>query len=150
MRAAAIITSIALVLCGCQSHRFLIDEVLRAPSHPHVTLVSVVATKDSPAQGYTVSPFPTLVYPFDYAKIGIDGEVVVRLRVGKDGFVKEASIVKSSDQKFEAPVLSATQHWTFKEAAEIPANEPRGMILDCTISFSCQEENSFRFEVRQK
>lgn len=65
----------------------------------------------------------------------VAGEVTVRLTIGKDGLVKDAVIVKSSDKSFEPTVLGATAQWRFTETSEIPPAEPKGLIVDCVIKF---------------
>jgi TonB family protein len=130
----------AVVLCGCQSRRIYTDAVLRAPIYPHVILESVEATKDSAVSGYPTPPLPMPVYPFEHARMGIEGLVLVRLTVAADGRVKEATIIKSSEREFEEPVLAATKHWKFTTMPEFPPPEVPRMILDCTFHFSCEEE----------
>jgi TonB family protein len=106
----------------------------------HVRLEQVAATKDSPAWGYPVSQFPMPVYPRKPAEMGYGALVLVRLKIGKDGLVQEASIMKSSDKDFEESVLFATRQWKFREGQEIPEAEPKGMILECTINFFVEDD----------
>jgi TonB family protein len=73
-------------------------------------------------------------------RAGIAGEVIVRLVVGTDGLVKDASIVKSSQREFEAAVLSATREWRFREIPELPPAPAKGIIVDCRLKFAFDED----------
>jgi hypothetical protein len=57
--------------------------------------------------------------------------------IGKDGFVKDALVVRSSGKEFEEPVIAATKRWRFHEMGENPAKQSKGMIVECSLRFSC-------------
>jgi TonB family protein len=138
MRTALTFGLCALMLCtACATKRSVVYGGL-ARAEPHVTLESATETKDSPAHGYAVSPFPMPAYPFELIRAGIWGEVTVRLLIGKDGAVREATIVKSTQKEFEVPVLFAVKSWRFRETAELPPVEAKGMIVDCSFKFSLE------------
>jgi TonB family protein len=52
-------------------------------------------------------------YPPELQAAKVQGEVVVRFIVDANGVVNSARIVRSSDPRFEAPVLAAIPQWTF-------------------------------------
>ena len=72
-------------------------------------------------------------------RAGIEGLVDVRLTVGKDGFVQEAHIIKSSQREFEEPTLIAVRHWKFLEVKEPAQAETLGATVDCRIKFGFDE-----------
>lgn len=124
---------------GCHSTRKVYAGGV-AERKPIVTLEAVTDAKESPARGYPVLPYPTPAFPWGMVRAGIEGEVIVRLVVGTDGLVKEASIVKSSQREFEAAVLSATRLWRFREIPDVPPVPARGLVVDCRFKFAFDED----------
>ncbi len=61
----------------------------------------------------TVLTNPSPVYPEMARQAGIEGRVYVRARVGRDGRVRAASIVRSDNAIFDAAALDAVRRWTF-------------------------------------
>jgi len=57
-------------------------------------------------------------YPPALRYLGIGGEVVTEISVGRDGTVTDASIVYSPLPEFEAPALSAVKKWRFVPGAK--------------------------------
>ncbi|MEO6569582.1 MAG: energy transducer TonB [Opitutaceae bacterium] len=125
----SVLLSFCLDCAGCIS-----------PGEPLVTLVSVTQAANSPARGagYPISTFPLPVYPRDFARAGITGDVTVRVTVGKDGRVAGAKITKSNLQEFESPVLAAIMSWRFFEMREAPHADRKGLIVDCVFQFSLE------------
>lgn len=60
--------------------------------------------------------YETPRYPEDAREAGLEGTVTVRLTVGEDGRVIEASIVESSDPAFEGSALEAASRCGFRPA----------------------------------
>jgi TonB family protein len=56
-------------------------------------------------------------YPELAKRAGLEGTVLIRLWIGKDGTVKQASMVKSDAEIFNGPSLEAAKKLTFKPAA---------------------------------
>jgi RNA polymerase sigma factor (sigma-70 family) len=54
------------------------------------------------------------VYPFAMSRAGITGEVTVALVVDTNGDVREAHVVKSTQQEFEAAAVEAVLKWKFR------------------------------------
>lgn len=52
-------------------------------------------------------------YPAGLARDGINGRVLVRFVVGKDGFVRNAVVRESTRSEFEAPAILAVSCWRF-------------------------------------
>ena len=135
---ACVVLVVALMAGGCQSRRVGFYGGV-APSVPLVTLESVTATKDSPSWGYPVFQFPRPWFPLEMLRAGVAGEVVVRAKVGADGAVQSASIMRSTQREFEPCALSAVQRWRFVEFVPPTQRSPHGYTVDCLIKFGFDE-----------
>lgn len=138
MRAFLILIAAGLFSAGCQSHPWMCAGGF-SERIPRVALGEVAEVQGLPSHGYPVSHFPMPVYPFELVRAGIAGEVVVRARVGTDGIVREATIVKSTQREFELPTLNAVERWRFFEFLDPGVKERRGMIVDCHLVFDFDE-----------
>ncbi len=61
----------------------------------------------------TVVTRPAPEYPEIARQAGIEGRVAVRVRIGRDGRVREASVVQSQNAIFDDAALDAVRRWTF-------------------------------------
>ncbi len=130
--------AILLALSGCQSRMATAGAGLM-PNTPVVTLEGTTVLPESPAQAYPSATMPMPLFPFQLVRAGIAGEVEVKLAIDRDGFVKEATIVRSSQQDFEAPTLIAVKQWRFIEAILPGAKEKLGALVKCRIKFAFDE-----------
>ena len=55
-------------------------------------------------------------YPAAARQVNLEGEVVVEFVVEADGHVSQATVTKSSDERFNASALAAVQRWVFVSA----------------------------------
>jgi TonB family protein len=124
---------------GCRS-RIGICAVVDKYRDPLVTLVDISATHDSPARASVVSPFPAPLFPRNMYLAQIEGLVVVRVTIGKDGIVKDVVAIKSTQKEFEEPSVNALMRWKFIEIRDPGVKEHSGAIIDCTIKFTFKEE----------
>ena len=72
---------------------------------------------------------------------GVQGIVIVRLEIDKDGRVKNAVAIKSSQREFEEPVLLVVRHWTFNEVLHYGSTLRKGAIVDCEFEFTLQDDD---------
>jgi TonB family protein len=70
---------------------------------------------------------------------GITGEVIVRVHVGADGLVRQAAVLKTTQQEFGPPAVSAVERWRFVEYLDAGVTRRRGMVVDCRIIFALDE-----------
>src|SRR4051812_48031280 len=101
-RPRPIILAVIAVLAGCRTPMEMDANPMVSPP-ALVTLEDTKETKDSPAQAYPSVTIPMPVFPRDLWVSGIEGTVVVRLTIGKDGLVKNAVATQSSMKEFEGP-----------------------------------------------
>ena len=117
------------------------DDVRRivAVNHEEPLELSVRVKVDpgTPAGAKVVDPVPVkktnAVYPEDAKKQGVQGKVVARLKIGTDGLVKDARIVKSI-RLLDQATLDAVKQWTFKPATL--DGKPVEAEADFTVSFT--------------
>lgn len=81
----------------------------------------------------TVATRTMPVYPEIARQAGLEGRVTVRVRVGRDGRVKEASIVRSDNGAFDDSALAAARQWTFTPG--IQAGQPVEVWMTIPIRF---------------
>ena len=135
----AFLALVGVAHIGCQS-RMQMCAVIKTNREPLVTLVDTTETNDSPARACVISPYPTPVFPRDLYLAQIEGSVVVRVTIGKDGRVKDAVAIRSSQREFEEPSVAAVKRWKFLEMRDPGVKENFGAVVDCTIKFSFEEE----------
>jgi TonB family protein len=130
-----ILAVIACVLIGLYSTGSLFD---RNPAKGKVTLISIVPAVSSRnshidvAEGtvlYSVDP----TYPVDALRQGVQGEVVLQVRVSKDGFVYSARAIRGE------PILNqaaeeAARH--FRLSPYRMNDKPSDMAAQITFNFS--------------
>jgi protein TonB len=74
-------------------------------------------------------------YPEHLRTRGIEGTLVVRYRIGKDGRVKDTSIVLPPEQReFAEETLSAMRHWRFRPYRDA-SGELKEMAHELTVEF---------------
>ena len=110
---------------------------LGPPGPPKVLLTALTAADGSPARVYPLIPIPEPLYPYDFVRAGVNGEVVVRLQVNAKGRVVEAAIVKGSHRELEKAVLVAMDRWVF--AGDLPGAGAPDLPFDCTFKFQAAE-----------
>ena len=81
----------------------------------------------------TVASRAMPVYPEMARHAGIEGRVTVRVRVGRDGRVKDASVVRSDHVLFDDAALDAVRRWTFTPG--IQAGRPVEVWVTIPIRF---------------
>lgn len=81
----------------------------------------------------TVATRTLPVYPELARQAGLEGRVTVRVRVGRDGRVKEASVVRSDNGAFDDSALAAARQWTFTPG--IQAGQPVEVWMTIPIRF---------------
>jgi len=133
---ATMVLPALLLLGGCATERYYGG--IYSSSTPEVTLVAATVTDDSPAWGYPLIPFPLPIYPLALARAGLTDEVTVRLVIDKDGYVKNATILKYRFKELADSVLNATSRWRFREFSPWRLAEPKGLIVDCRLKFSIE------------
>ena len=138
LRRAVTSMAILLALSGCQS-RAPMDAHGLMPNTPVVTLESTTVLPESPGQAYPSAAMPMPLFPFQLVRAGIAGEVEVKLAIDRDGFVTEATVLRSSQKDFEAPTLVAVRQWRFVEAVLPDAKAKSGAIVKCRIKFAFDE-----------
>jgi TonB family protein len=89
------------------------------------------------ADAKVVNPVPikkaNAVYPEDAKKQKVQGTVVVRLKIGTDGLVKDARIVKSI-KPLDQATLDAVKQWTFKPGTV--DGKPVEVETEITVNFT--------------
>ncbi len=70
---------------------------------------------------------PTPVYPDTAREAGIEGRVLLRMRVGRDGRVVDAQVHHSTHPLFDAAALAAGWRWRFEPA------RLRGKAVEATV-----------------
>ncbi len=101
-----------------------------APPPPHVVAAPRGEVVELPPVPDTqpVPVFrPTPVYPDTARDAGIQGRVVLRMRVGRDGRVVDAQIHHSTHPLFDAAALDAGRRWRFEPA------RLRGEAVEATV-----------------
>jgi len=87
-------------------------------------------------------PTPTVqgrpVYPFEMRRAGITGTVTVQFIVQKNGTVRDAFALKSTQREFEAEAVKAVSKWKFKPGQRGGAPVDTRMNVD--IVFSLNDE----------
>lgn len=87
-------------------------------------------------------PQPTVqgrpLYPFEMRRAGITGTVTVEFIVQKNGAVRDAFAVKSTQREFEAEAVKAVSKWKFKPGQRGGAAVDTRMRVD--IVFSLNDE----------
>jgi TonB family protein len=126
---------IACLLIGLYSTWNLFD---RNPAKGKVTLISIVPAVSSRnshtdvAEGtvlYSVDP----TYPVDALRQGVQGEVVLQVRVSKDGFVYSARAIRGEPILNQAAV-EAVRHWQLSPYRM--NDKPSDMAAQITFNFS--------------
>jgi len=126
---------IACVLIGLYSTWMLFD---RNPAKGQVTLISIVPAVSSRnlhthvAEGtllYSADP----TYPVDALRQRIQGEVVLQVRVSKDGFVYSARAIRGEPILDQAAV-EAVQHWPLSPYRM--NDKPSDMAAQITFNFT--------------
>ncbi|HEX2851770.1 MAG TPA: energy transducer TonB [Opitutaceae bacterium] len=140
-RFASWLLPVLLVLNGCMSRNRTYHGGVTGQQALTVVIASIEESSDSPAGGYPSKVYPLPHYPFEMARAGITGEVDVKLRVGADGLVKNASIVRSSQIEFEASVLQAVAKWRFRAMQTFGQTQSAEMTFLCRIKFVKDDED---------
>ena len=87
-------------------------------------------------------PTPTVqgrpIYPFEMRRAGITGTVTVQFIVQKNGTVRDAYALKSTQREFEAEAVKAVSKWKFKPGQRGGAPVDTRMNVD--IVFSLNDE----------
>lgn len=74
------------------------------------------------------------VYPFEMFKKGVEGVVVLRLVVTKEGTVGSVVIDSSTRMEFEMAALDAARQWKFTPA--VVGGEPVACVIKIPLTFS--------------
>jgi protein TonB len=77
------------------------------------------------------------VYPFEMARAGIQGEVVVAFIVDKEGIPRELHAQKSSNPAFEGAAIAAVAKWRFRPGTF--DGKPVNTGMSVPIVFSLEE-----------
>lgn len=73
------------------------------------------------------------VYPDILRRAGIEGRLIVRVLVGKDGRAEDVQIVRSDNEGFNQATLEAVRRWTFTPA--IQAGQPVRVWMTIPVRF---------------
>lgn len=73
------------------------------------------------------------VYPDILRRAGIEGRLIVRVLVGKDGRAEDVQIVRSDNEGFNQATLDAVRRWTFTPA--IQAGQPVRVWMTIPVRF---------------
>jgi protein TonB len=109
------------------------DDILELPP-PSPDLVGKGVEEDEPIELWAVEDKPTLThsvtpeYPLIALKAGIQDVVLVRVLIGKDGLVKEASVMRGKEV-FHASALEAVRQYVFSPALQNDKPVPVWMAL---------------------
>ena len=76
-------------------------------------------------------------YPEIARRAGIEGRVIVKVWVDKNGRVKEALVQRSDNDLFDAPALAAVRRWKFEPA--IQAGNPVDVWVSIPIRFRTRQ-----------
>ncbi len=103
------------------------------PPPPPAPAILEVARDEPLPMGAISQDFPA--YP-EYARSrGWQDELVVRYRIGKDGRVKEVSVVKPPGRdEFTRAALSAIRHWRFHPFRD-EQGQPKEVVHELTVQF---------------
>jgi len=72
---------------------------------------------------------PDPVYPTDLCRAGVEGRVVARAWIQRDGSVSDVQILRSDNSGFEAPVRTAMLQWRFEPAVQAGNPVPVWMTI---------------------
>ena len=86
----------------------------------------------------TGGPVPS--YPSEAIEGGVEGTVVTRILIEKDGSVSDAEIVESLGEPFDASALEAVRQWTFEPATL--DGEPVRVSYHITINYKLDGKGS--------
>lgn len=83
---------------------------------------------------------PVPAYPAEALDGGVEGTVVTRILIEKDGSVSDAEVVESLGEPFDASALEAVRQWTFEPATL--DGEPVRVNYHITINFKLDGKSS--------
>lgn len=104
----------------------------------YVRVKQCIEAKDSPARGVAITA-PLPIYPAEFRRAGIGGEVLVRVNVGKDGRPVDVAVLEATMKEFGEAVVAAVKRWKFIEV-DLPKKAPAGLIMECRITFTIGDE----------
>jgi TonB family protein len=67
-------------------------------------------------------------YPFEYARAGVGGRVMVEFVISPTGKTKDIKIIRSTDRGFELPAIRAVSKWQFQPGMK------DGRVVDVKVS----------------
>ena len=73
-------------------------------------------------------------YPHMAQVIHLNGVVIVDCVIGRDGRIRDAHVIRSSNSVFEQPALDAVQQWTFKPGTLY--GQPVDTYFELTVTFT--------------
>jgi protein TonB len=76
------------------------------------------------------------LYPFEMRRAGITGTVTVEFIVQKNGIVRDAFALKSTQREFEAEAVKAVMKWRFKPGKRGGADVDTRMRVDIVFSLN--------------
>ncbi len=95
---------------------------------------------DAPGDGDSEAPVPVHQeqpqFPFEMRRAGIEGNALVKIRIDKNGVVREAVAVQSSNRAFEQAALEAVKQWTFKPATQDGLAVEKWATIPMVFTFS--------------
>ena len=94
-----------------------------------LSTVPAFAAKEPPVPVRTVAP----TYPQELRSQGVNGLVMVTCTINEKGDVSEATVSKSSNEKFDEYATDAVKKWKFKPARE--DGTPVSVNVTITIKF---------------
>lgn len=115
-------------------------EVIAPPKRPEASVSPPSAEEPKPGDYVYVEELPETItrvqptYPAAMRESGIDGDVVVKALVGKDGRVSRTLIVKSIREELDAAAAEAVRQWIWKPARSKAV--PVAVWVDVPIRFS--------------
>lgn len=117
------------------------DSVVIEPPPPPPAPAILEVARDAPLpMGAISQDFPT--YPEFARTRGWQDELVVRYLIGKDGRVKDVSVIRPPDRdEFVRPTVSAIRHWRFHPFRD-DKGAPKEVVHELTVQFKIARPKS--------
>jgi TonB family protein len=85
------------------------------------------------APAFVAVPYPQ--YPFEMARAGLDGKVLVQFKVTPAGRAEEIKLVSATFQEFGDAAIEAVKAWRFRPLADNGPGYPANVLVQASFDF---------------